>query len=93
MVSVCPGSFQALPEQIDRHHCGAWKILTVITQLTGGGQQGGAKHGWRGPAEGGPARARRGRAGKDWAEGGQHGRRGGTNGEGPGERGQHGPRG
>jgi len=56
-VSICPGNFQALPEQTDRHHYGAWKILTVITQLTGeastGGRAGkdrarGGQHGPRG---------------------------------------------
>jgi len=45
-VSVYPGSFQALPEQTDKRHCGAWKILTIITQLIGAG-----------PAGVGPARA------------------------------------
>ncbi len=70
MVSVCPGSFQALPEQTNRHHYGAWKILTVITQLTrGASTSGGGGRAGKNRARGASTGQGGARAGKDQAGG------------------------
>jgi hypothetical protein len=56
MVSICPGSFQALPGQTDRHHYGFVFYDSYYSIDTGGARPGGKESG-----EGGHGRRRIGR--------------------------------